>query len=221
MERGRGIYAGLVATIRSRLRALTDDPAHDVLEETLRRIIECLTPLHPIGIGWMISRLRDVMHWHAERSGAMRQLGDSTLLEGPSDIAGAVATSISALTDGVLPAVIAVEDLHHAGEDTVSLLARLEALDAKVTVLATAWQESNHHENYRRLLIQLNNTTSIQRVDEPKQEAVARLIRYFAPLTLEAEAKKIALRWPNPFALLTMLTLPRLQRWIERQSGRL
>lgn len=221
VSRERGVSAEIITTLRSQWRALTEDATNDAAGETLGRMIDWLTPLDPVGIGWMINRLRDVMHWQVNRNSAMRQLADSTLLDGPADMGGDVARSVCGLTDGVLPAVIAVEDLHFAGEDTVSLLTHLRDLDAKVTVLATAWQEAKDHHNYRRLLTQLEGTTSVHRVDEPTKEAVSLLIRYFAPETLSPEADKVAERWPNPFALLTMLTLPRVQKAIERQSGRL
>lgn len=215
----RGIAADILASLRSRWRDLLEDGVNDATAELLGGLVEGFAHVDPLGIGWVVNRLREVARWQMDRSRAMRKLSDTSLLEGPADLAGDLARHIRSLTDGVLPAVIAIEDLHWAGEDTLSLLTRMRDLRVPATILATAWLEGKEHDTYQRLLDQLDGYTTVCSVKAPDRDEITQLISHFAPTTPTTEACKVADRWSNPFALITMLTLPRVRKSIERHHG--
>ena len=129
--------------------------------------------------------------------------------EDPSDVLASVVASVA--LPG-FPAVVAVEDLHDADEQTLRLLARLTGpgFTDKVLVLATGWPEGLKSRQMDGIsLSDWLESVGAQKltVGPLDTEAVSDLVLQQFPGTAADRVAAITARWTNPLAVALVLDL--------------
>ena len=116
---------------------------------------------------------------------------------------------------GRLPIVLAIEDLHYMGADTRALLAELQRRNSHVLVLATSWPEARGRKDFAAWRHGAKDFLTVHTVAEPDPEESVPMVLAFAPKTSDHDARRITEKWSNPFALLSLLSLDRVQTLID------
>lgn len=219
--RERGLVATMAHDLRASLQPIFAEGVNETALEVAQRFLAPLDIAIP-GLGWFANRFMDGSRWLKGRRDARLQLA----AQGPLGIAGGAigqetARQIGEMTDGFLPGVIAFEDIHLMGDDVADLLRTLQATDAGVTVIATAWPEGRARPDYSRWLehAQDAGVARVVTLDPPPGAEMALLVKRSAPNTSTADATTIATLLPNPLTLLLLLSLRKTQRRIEQTGG--
>ncbi len=221
LSRSLGLPAEVLQVIRSRWATLLQRLATEGISEAREVLLDWIGLGGIPGLEPLFRALTGTAAWlHDRRSRMARRVSDIIVDVNASDPATGIAGAIVSMTAGKLPAVVAIEDLHWMGSDTGMLLGRLADMNADVTVLATAWPEGAERRHYRDFLGAAG--TSVERLPlrEPSDLEAARIVQAVAPSTARTDAQMIAQHWANPLAMLSLLSLPKVQRRIAAQNGR-
>lgn len=219
----KGLAAEIAADVRNSLRSLIREALEEGGVESLNRLMGSLDVALP-GMAWLAHRVASGVQWLKRRQEAHRALQSHTILATSAASANAHAVEqLAAMTAGVLPGVVAIEDLHLMGDDMAGMLTLLQERDVGVTVIASAWPEGRNRSWYGPWRSQYQSSDSVRFVPlaSPERAAMRKLVTYLAPETLATDADRVVDTWPNPLALLTLMTLERTERLIRRNHGAL
>ncbi|MCB9412184.1 MAG: hypothetical protein H6525_04970 [Actinobacteria bacterium] len=221
LSRSLGLPAEVLQVIRSRWGTVLQRLATDGISEAREFLLDWIGLGGIPGLEPLFRAMTGTAAWlHERRIRMSRRVSDIVVDVNTSDPASGIARAIVSMTGGKLPAIVAIEDLHWMGPDTGMLLGRLAEIKADVTVLATAWPEGVGRRHYRDFLGTAG--TSVERLSlrEPSALEAARIVQAVAPSTARTDAQMIAQHWANPLAMLSLLSLPKVQRRIAAQNGR-
>ncbi len=219
----KGLAFEIAGEVRRSLRSLMHEALEEGGMESLNRILGTLDLAMP-GMAWLAHRVAGGVQWLTRRREAHLALQRSVSLAPSTEWASAHAVDqLEQMTAGILPAVVAIEDLHLMGDDMADMLGLLQKRDVGITVIASAWPEGRTRHSYGpwRSEAERNNCVQFVELASPDRAAMRTVVTRLAPSTPATDADRVVDAWPNPLALLTLLTLERTQRRIRRDHGAL
>jgi len=134
-----------------------------------------------------------------------------------------VAAFITSTAHRDLPAVVAVEDLHHMDPAFGALLDHLTTPRAgkPILIVATAWPEARDRGEYARWRSAAEDTGRLLRLPVPYLNAaeLTMLVEEYAPHTPPERTARLVARFPNPLALEATLTSRDVKEDIAAADG--
>ncbi len=222
VSRDRGVSTEILVDLANSWRSFAKDVGSEGALEVASRIFNLVSGLDTFGLGLAVKELLAAANWLRGRQANQQQLVADVVLDSQRvPLAQSQVDLLESMAARRLPVVIAIEDLHFMGSDTRELLSELHRRNADVLVLGTAWPESRARPEYNAWREGEGKVTTVYSVQPPSPRDTADMVLAFAPRTSRIEARRIAGKWPNPFALLVLLSLKRVQERIVSGGGAL
>lgn len=216
-----GGWKRLAASMRHNFVEEFREATREGAVETAGKVLEAVGAPVP-GLGWLVNQSVQGWSWARTWSEHRRFAREGALLAELNPVKTSPTDDmIDALRQVLapgLPAVVVVEDLHLMGESLRELLDGLAGRDLPVLVVGTAWPESRFKEHYAAWLESATGRGWVERVRvaPPDENSLLTLVRRAAPQVDDDTARRVARRWPNPLALLLVLSLEKFRRRIDR-----
>ena len=133
-----------------------------------------------------------------------------------------LAATIAALSSPEVPAVVVVEDIHHASSHLLQTLDNILLNDAaNVLVVANSWPEALETSPVNQHLARWDRRGMLERHDVPLLgfHDLATIATSFAPKTERFDLEWLIETHPNPLALSMFLSLPSTRRQVATAGG--